>query len=308
GAEMSSARAGSRLSSGAAGRSSQSGISCAGAGPRWAPRSRRCSPSRSSGSGPPASRMPRTASTASASRPSSSGVPSPISRRPSLSRSRLAAARPRTGAGRDPRPSPSARRVTDSVLPATHESTAPEPRGDRTRHSGRLAVGRAGTCRLPDRDEVEPEPFGKAGPLDEVRGIRVELEPDAESYRVAVVHELRRWPALARDELAHRGADLLAEGAQDAVVVGPEDEDAHAVLEREPRELLGPVAHPARQGTDVEQTPDIAWVPSGRTGRLVDPRVPLAEVLRRAQVAERGQPTVRLLAHEPQHAGLVGAD
>ncbi|SPL89725.1 unnamed protein product [[Actinomadura] parvosata subsp. kistnae] len=78
-----------------AGAAIQSGISCAGAGPRSAPVTRWCRPSTCRGERTFAAQMPRMTSMASSSPPD---TPRPSSTRPPESRSRLAAARASTAA------------------------------------------------------------------------------------------------------------------------------------------------------------------------------------------------------------------
>ena len=82
--------------------------------------------------------------------------------------------------------------------------------------------------------------------------------------------------ALGVDEVADGGGDLLGEAAQLVGVVGAEDERAHAVLEGERGEALGPSAgRPCRNPTPAERPEDVEHPPHGlraAPGRRRPPR------------------------------------
>src|SRR5918999_3414146 len=111
------------------------------------------------------------------------------------------------------------------------------------------------------------------------------------------------FAALARHRLADRRSDLAAPALDRGSVVGREDEDADAVVERERQQLLdrGDVAR------DVQQAPDLAGVAAGVPRGVVDDAVAAFEVAV-LEVGEAGEPTVGLAADQPQHPRLERAE
>ena len=133
----------------------------------------------------------------------------------------------------------------------------------------------------------------------------IRCRPAACSRAVYVRDESRGGPV---------GRDLLGEASQ---VVGRgdrEDVRAHPGRQLQLGELLGPVPRrpleeavcTAEAAVDVQHPPDVLRAPAGVRRRAVDPRVQLRELLE-LDVAERRDPAVGLLAGQPQHARLVGA-
>ena len=128
----------------------------------------------------------------------------------------------------------------------------------------------------------------------------------------------RRGPALARggDQLAHRRRHLGGEGLDRPRLVGDGEEAGDALLERQPRQLLGLALGRAgeraggavRPGAgDVEQAAHLARVAAGGRRRRVDRRVAGGDVGLR-QVGDAGQPAVAEPPGQVQHPRLVGAD
>ena len=117
-------------------------------------------------------------------------------------------------------------------------------------------------------------------------------------------------------QVADPGCDVLAEPAHVVDVVGAEDERAHAVVEGQRRQLLGPVLGGPRQATssgptegagDVVEAADRGRVASGVGGGLVDGIVEVRQRFR-IGVAHARQPAVRIPAGQSQHPRFVGAD
>ena len=121
--------------------------------------------------------------------------------------------------------------------------------------------------------------------------------------------------ALGLHELAHRRRDLVGEAAHGVGVVAPEHVGAHAHLERQLGQLLGPVVGRALQEAaaraepagDVVEAPDRPGAAPRLLRSLVDGGVEARE-RGRLCVAHAGQPPVGELPGHPEHAGLVGAE
>ena len=120
--------------------------------------------------------------------------------------------------------------------------------------------------------------------------------------------------ALLVDLVAHRRRDLEGEPADGVGVVGAEDEGADALVDREPGELLGPVARAALEeaaagaepAEDVVHPPDrLRTAPVG-LGPLVHRCVHRGELVR-VGVPHRRDPRVGEVGGHPQHPRLVGA-
>ena len=187
-----------------------------------------------------------------------------------------------------------------------HEPGRPAP------HVGGLHPGVAGVAGL---DRVRRERHGQRVVVDAGAALRADRAAATDPCRLGDGRGIR-VPELACDRLAECRRDLGGEVLHRAGVVAREDERADAVVDHERQQLLDPLLGRAVEesaagrrepAADVDESPDLARVASGRECGLVDRAVARGE-LAGLQVGEGGQPPVALAADEPQHPRLEGAD
>jgi hypothetical protein len=108
---------------------------------------------------------------------------------------------------------------------------------------------------------------------------------------------------LAGDSLPERGRDLLAPGLDGPRIVAGQDERGDAVAQDERQEVIDS----CRLRRDVQQAADLARIPAGRGGGLVDDGVAAFQVAG-LEVGQAGQPAVGLLPGQAQHPRAEDAE
>ena len=192
--------------------------------------------------------------------------------------------------------------------------------------AGRLllrGVGAVGLRRRPGRSgrlvpgalDAEPGAVVRRGDDVEVRRGRAGPHLDPWRRRRGLVGPRRAHP-LGGHELADAGRHLRGEPADVVGVVAREHVRAHALGEGELGQLLDPHGRRALEGSPpvaaevavhVVEPANVSGVAAGVRRGGVDRGVHRGQRVE-ADVAEAGQPAVRMGAGEPQHARLDGAE